>query len=1341
MHRLARFLDPRNTIEGKIVSVILSVVLVFSMVNLSAVVENASAAGSDGDALFTTELATDDKAKTQTEGGEPSQNQIITDEQTETNTPDSNQPDQKNNGVATLSLDDDQNGDESNNTQNAPQQQQQRAAAAPAAQANNNENSLNEYTLTINKRTTNGTDRIGRERKYTFDWTYSYYGYVAKAEAVAGEISGYDFINAKVGTTEIKRLKVEAKSSGRWPNTKTTYILYYSDNESSYNANWTEVNPNDVVFYYSKQAITASFEKNNGDIASIDPIKSDNNDSLTFTLPTPDPQEPGTKYFKGWATSKTAQDEELLPAGKELTITQSTKYYAIWGQKLTLSFGLNGGQGTTPSNILEKNAKNVILPSNDGFTKSGSTFIGWAKDKNIDTQKTNVGIYAAGSEYYLDNSHTLYALWSKSYSIDTARFFIRLDGRVLQEPTTGTDAENYTGAIGDNYKASEIIKTPVFTADQTGQAVVDNLNSYPTYEMVKDAVKVTDKYGTTLKDNFGDLVDFNKHEYKVIWYVLKYHSDDGWHIDGTIIRADSATVNYEKNTTATLNGEPVQPDVVAFPNGDQEAQATVKNSSWTRPGYEFIGWNTAADGSGAQYAVGDRIDLKPKDNVTLYAQWQEKGKVTIQYQATDGGSVSKSSESVNPETGETQGSVATALDGYTFVNWTDANGNVVSTDAEFKPSKNESSVYEAATYTANFVKPNVALDDWTYGETAAVENPSVVGPDSKGYATPTYSYYVNGSKDALSAKPTNAGSYKVVATWAATGNLPQLTAEDTFTINKRDVTFTGKSDTKTYNGQEQEVTGYDATGLVEEQVATLEASAKGTAAGEHTGTITDKAAVVIKDAEGNVTTGNYNITTVAGKLTITAITTPITITAGSQEYTYDGTAHQASAMTTPATYTEGVLIAGDNLVIDVNGSATNVGDEGTTSVASYKVMRGDTDVTNSYTFNPSETGKITINKRDVVITTESANRVYNGQALTASGVIEGIIEDETVDFNVTGSRTEIGSAENTYSLNWNGSASEDNYQISENLGTLTVVPQSINPVDPTEPTDDPNQPVYNGVQVSTPENVIYNGQTQNQPIQVTDADGNALPEDAYTVTYTDAVNVGTVTVTITGQGNYAGQVTRTYQITPATLTVTTPSATKTFDGAALTNTAGTLEGLQGNDSVAFTVNGTQTAVGNSVNTYAIDWKNALASNYTIVEDLGTLTVNAVPVVPVVPTPTPVPAGPGVPAVAPGVPTPAAAAAAAPLAAPVATITDDATPLAAGETIDDEDTPLAAFDHVDCWVHWFILVGIILTAIYGAVVVRRRLAVVKDVDDLEDEVLDGAVAGATQSAPADNRQAI
>lgn len=132
MHRLARFLDPRNTIEGKIVSVILSVVLVFSMVNLSAVVENASAAGSDGDALFTTELATDDKAKTQTEGGEPSQNQVITDEQSDQNTTNSNQPGQNNNGVGTLSLDDDQNGDESNNAQSASQQH--RAVAAPAAQ-------------------------------------------------------------------------------------------------------------------------------------------------------------------------------------------------------------------------------------------------------------------------------------------------------------------------------------------------------------------------------------------------------------------------------------------------------------------------------------------------------------------------------------------------------------------------------------------------------------------------------------------------------------------------------------------------------------------------------------------------------------------------------------------------------------------------------------------------------------------------------------------------------------------------------------------------------------------------------------------------------------------------------------------------------------------------------------------------------------------------------------------------------------------------------------------------------------------------------------------------------
>ena len=44
-------------------------------------------------------------------------------------------------------------------------------------------------------------------------------------------------------------------------------------------------------------------------------------------------------------------------------------------------------------------------------------------------------------------------------------------------------------------------------------------------------------------------------------------------------------------------------------------------NTFTREGYKFIGWNTAADGSGATYADGGAI-LELDGDMTLYAQWQ-----------------------------------------------------------------------------------------------------------------------------------------------------------------------------------------------------------------------------------------------------------------------------------------------------------------------------------------------------------------------------------------------------------------------------------------------------------------------------------------------------------------------------------------------------------------------------------------------------------------------------------------------------------------------------------------------------------------------------------------------
>lgn len=90
-----------------------------------------------------------------------------------------------------------------------------------------------------------------------------------------------------------------------------------------------------------------------------------------------------------------------------------------------------------------------------------------------------------------------------------------------------------------------------------------------------------------------------------------------------------------------------------------------------------------------------------------------------------------------------------------------------------------------------------------------------------------------------------------------------------------------------------------------------------------------------------------------------------------------------------------------------------------------------------------------------------------------------------------------------------------------------------------------------------------------------------------------------------------------FTISKAPLTVTTPSASKAYDGTPLT-AEGTIEGLVNNETVGFITTGSQTEVGSSTNTYTIVWAaddnefTAQESNYTINENLGTLEVTEAP---------------------------------------------------------------------------------------------------------------------------------
>ena len=55
----------------------------------------------------------------------------------------------------------------------------------------------------------------------------------------------------------------------------------------------------------------------------------------------------------------------------------------------------------------------------------------------------------------------------------------------------------------------------------------------------------------------------------------------------------------------------------------------------TREGYSFTGWNTAADGTGTSYAGNDSYTLPASGTDTLYAQW-DPNTVTLAYDANGG---------------------------------------------------------------------------------------------------------------------------------------------------------------------------------------------------------------------------------------------------------------------------------------------------------------------------------------------------------------------------------------------------------------------------------------------------------------------------------------------------------------------------------------------------------------------------------------------------------------------------------------------------------------------------------------------------------------------------------
>ena len=151
-------------------------------------------------------------------------------------------------------------------------------------------------------------------------------------------------------------------------------------------------------------------------------------------------------------------------------------------------------------------------------------------------------------------------------------------GKYIQQGTPGTEAETYQyNANGNNAVTIPITAAKLHNADGS--------------------------YVETATANAGDVINY---------------------VNGVWGGEEPAelTVTFEANGTVEY---PVE-GTMAPQTVNAKTVTALNANTFTREGYNFLNWNTAADGTGDSYADGATVNLT--ENTTLYAQWEDNHSLT-----------------------------------------------------------------------------------------------------------------------------------------------------------------------------------------------------------------------------------------------------------------------------------------------------------------------------------------------------------------------------------------------------------------------------------------------------------------------------------------------------------------------------------------------------------------------------------------------------------------------------------------------------------------------------------------------------------------------------------------
>ena len=336
----------------------------------------------------------------------------------------------------------------------------------------------------------------------------------------------------------------------------------------------------------------------------------------------------------------------------------------------------------------------------------------------------------------------------------------------------------------------------------------------------------------------------------------------------------------------------------------------------------------------------------------------------------------------------------------------------------------------------------------------------------------------------------------------------------------------------------------------------------------------------------------------------------VELTANSDEKTYNG-----NEQTVKPGYTCSEKNVTFDNIAEPSGKGTDAGEY---PVTFAKGTVGKVDTSKKYIVTVANPGTLTINKRIVVLTSGSGEKVYDGTALTNGtvtvGGADGFADGEGATYDVTGSRTVVGESDNTFTYTLNKGTKADNYTIEKTEGKLKVTPvtdEVVVTIKENAGTEkyDGTEKTVTGYTVTNISNKLYTEKdfTFNGTAEVKGTDAGTYDMALKASDFTNRnANFSKVTFVIED-----GQLV----IEKRKVTLTSGSGEKVYDGTALTNgtvTVGGADGFADGEGATYDVTGSRTVVGESDNTFTYTLnKGTKADNYTIEKTEGKLKVTPV----------------------------------------------------------------------------------------------------------------------------------